>query len=707
MSGKSKNSNLLLPSLIWALVLLAAFFYFRSDDLGRLNEFGAKLFHGPMFGSGIAASFIGIAIGVLVILSWFGFGAVISTRLRKYFGSDDGENPESNWVLIAEKFAVGAALWSVIFFFVGALGFYSKAFAIIAIIFGIALAAFNIKIFRGFENNEKQIGKAVTAKVSFVLIGLLLLISALASTAPPIAKDTLLYHFAVPKAFIAQGSIAPIAGNIASYLALGTEMHVVWAMLAGEVFSPRIGEVAAGFTVFAFFPILLMTIYGWAREFGLQKTWATIAVLLFASIPSAFHVAASAYIDLALALFITLAIRTMMRWWKTLANVELGFLALFLGAALSIKLTAVFTAVALGLVILLRARKAEENDANPTQVFAKGSFALIAAGIFAASWYIRDWVLTGSPVFPFYMNVWKGTATGWDVERSMLFQIMNSRYGGAAKGVLEYILAPFHISFMAQPEQPAFFDGVLGVGFLFGIPLLFLAWRKKLLPTELKLGVFVSAILFLFWLFTSQQLRYLLPIFPVLAIAICVSTARLSKDQNQKTFNLLGWIFVAIGFVGFLVSFCWFAQKDPVQVFFGGETRDQYLTRNLDYYPFYLLVNEQKPADARVWLINMRRDTYNLNRPYFSDYLFEDWTIKQLAEDSANEAELRKKVNEMGITFILARYDVLLDYDRSTLVDVNRDETVNKQKIEMVRNLLLEGNVLKKDNRFSLVRVSE
>ena len=103
-------------------------------------------------------------------------------------------------------------------------------------------------------------------------------------------------------------------------------MHTVWAMLLGDLVSPRVGEAAAGATVFLFFPLLLSAIYGWARENSvLEKRWALIAVLMVATVPTAYHVASSAYIDLALALFITLAIQALGRWWKTL---EIGLAGL-------------------------------------------------------------------------------------------------------------------------------------------------------------------------------------------------------------------------------------------------------------------------------------------------------------------------------------------------------------------------------------------
>ena len=142
------------------------------------------------------------------------------------------------------------------------------------------------------------------------------------------------------------------------------------------------------------------------------------------------------------------------------------------------------------------------------------------AAVIASPWYIRTWVATGSPVFPFYMNIWPGSANGWDVERSNLFQAMNSQYGGVDVNKLNYLTAPVRVSVAAQPEQPANYDGVLGPAFLIGLPLLIYALWKLDLAVEIKIMAGVAGVMYLFWLFSSEQLRYLLPIVPMLAIAI-------------------------------------------------------------------------------------------------------------------------------------------------------------------------------------------
>ena len=140
----------------------------------------------------------------------------------------------------------------------------------------------------------------------------------------------------------------------------------------------------------------------------------------------------------------------------------------------------------------------------------------------AAPWYVRNWIRTGSPLFPFYLEIWPAQAPGWDLERSTLYQTLFSLYGDVS-GPLDYVWSPIRLAVSAQPDQPAFYDGVLGIAFILALPgLAWSLWRRRL-DVELRLAVVVSAGLFLFWLFSSQQLRYLLPAAAGLAVAIAVA----------------------------------------------------------------------------------------------------------------------------------------------------------------------------------------
>ena len=687
-STQKSSSTTAIIFAVFAVVCIVTFLFYRGSDIGQLPKLIGNLGGGTLGGKTAIDSLCGVIVAGLIGLTWFALGERwVQSPLRANGG-----------IQLALRVAVGAAISSLFWFFLGIFGLYKEPLAETFVLVGLFLTGTIFFGWLGRRGLSKNAQKLSGGFGPAVLIAVPLIIALMASLAPPVAKDTLLYHFAVPKAFIAQHSSAFVDGNIASYLALGTEMHYVWAMLLGGLFNPRTAEAAAGAVGFIFFPLLLMAIYGWAREIGISRTYSLIATLIVACIPTAYYVASSGYIDLSLALYITLAAYGLTRWWKEQTWGWVLLVGIFLGAALSVKLTTVFVFAAFALMILLRARGVE----NTGKIVTSGFAALLLAGVIASPWYIRTWAATGSPVFPFYMSLWPGKATGWDVERSNLFQGMNSQYGGIDADKINYLTAPVRLSVAAQPEQPANYDGVLGVAFLIGLPLLVWALWKFGLAIEIKILVGIAGVMYLFWLFSSEQLRYLLPIAPLLAIAIAASA---EKIRNGVA-NVARCALIAASVCGLLTSFAWFCQKAPLRVVLGGETRDQYLTRNLDYYPYYQFINTETPTDVKVWLINMRRDTYNIGRPIFSDYLFEDWTLRKMVWESNSAQEMRTKTVAMGINYVLTRRDFLFDYDRSTLVDDKKPRAENEAKLKIAKDFILDPvNTVKADNKFSLIKV--
>lgn len=693
---QESNSTPAILFAAFAVVCLVAFLAYRGSDIGKLNSLIGDLGGVPLFGPSIIDSFIGGLVAIVILVSWFGIG----TFVFRYLKTAKGEN-HSHVLELVRNVAVGAAITSMVWFLLGLAGLYSPFAAIVLTVIGLVEGGLSFTHVREAKNESRVPERAgMFDRFLLVLIAIPVVLALISAITPPIAKDTLLYHFAVPKAFIAQGSNAYIQGNIASYLALGTEMHVVWArLLGGFVGTYRTAEVAGSVTVWLFFPLLLAAVFGWARETNISRRFALVAVLIVAAVPTAYHVASSGYIDIALALYVTLAIYSLCRWWREPSQTTAIAVAIFLGAALGIKLTTAFVIAAFALVVLLRARNAE----NTGKLVATGIGALLLAGVFASPTYLRTWAATGSPVFPFYMSIWPGKAEGWDVERSNLFQAMNSQYGGADIDKTRYLTAPLMVSLAAQPEEPKNYDGVLGVAFLIGLPLLLFALWKLELPIEAKIAGGVAGIMFAFWLFSSAQLRYLMPIVPALAIAIAASVEAFGKTLK----TVAQYAFAAASVAGILTAFAWFCQKAPLRVALGGETRDQYLERNIDYFPFYQTINSNTPTDAKIWLINMRRDTYHIERPVFSDYLFEDWTFRKLLWDSNSKEELRSKASAMGIKYILVRHDFLLDPSRTTIIDDKRSRAENDAKLRTASEFLWDKACTRRvDSKFSLIAVS-
>src|SRR5216683_2535485 len=641
----------------WWLVLAVAFLLNRGEDVGRLPALMstslARLAHEPVWGPAGIQSLVGLLIAGLIGLAWYGLGAAIVRSIDLPAHGEPGDPPVMQ---IAERSLAGAGAWSLAWFFLGVLPLYRASVAALALLVGLALAGRAVARVRITAGDIAR--TAGWGALSLVVTGQILAL--VAALAPPTAKDTLLYHYALPKAWIAAGRAIEIPYNIAGYYPLGVEMHAVWAMLLGAPLGARVAEAAAGATLFLFAPLLVMTVYGWARERGADRAWAATAALVIAWIPSAYEVAASAYVDLALAGYTALAVRAFGRWWVSGQPGQLAWVAAGIGGALSIKLSAAFLLLPLALLGLLHALGAGSQDreaARPTTALtAAGVLGALALGVtLAAPWYVRNWIRTGSPLFPFYLEIWPAQAPGWDLERSRLYETLFSLYGDV-RGPLDYLWSPIRLAVAAQPDQPAFYDGVLGIVFVLALPLLAWALWRRHLDVELRLAVLISAGLFVFWLFSSQQLRYLLPAAAGLAVAIAVAGSGLA--------------------------------------------------RGLDYYPYYQVVNRDLPPTATVWLIDMRRDTYHLDRPAFSDFIFEDYTLTRYVRTATSVDEIRARVRADGITHLLVRHDILLDYDRSPIVDERRPRQENVAKLELMTAFFTQDTrVIKGDRKFWLIEL--
>jgi hypothetical protein len=703
MSARARQIGIAAVAGAWLLSLAGAFLLNRGDDVARLPALltasVAALSRGPVWGeAGFLSSVVGVIIAALIGLAWYGLGRTILSRMDQSVSPRPGGDMATE---VAERALLGAAGWSICWFFLGFLSLYRLPVAVIALVMGLILAVPSVARERPGLRIMLRTG-GWTALMLVVTGQALALVAALA---PPTAKDTLLYHLALPKAWIAAGRAVEVPYNIAGYYPLGVEMHAVWAMLLGTPLGLRAAEAAAGATLFLFAPILSLVVYGWARERGARRGWAATAALVVAWIPTVYDVAASEYVDLALAAYTVMVVRAFGRWWVTFHTRHLLWIAAGVTGALSIKLSAAFLILPLAVLGLLRVLGlgAPASGPRPSPAAAAASIigALAAGCALASPWYVRNWIRTGSPLFPFYLHLWPAQAAGWDLERSQLYYTWFSLYGNTVTPV-DYLLAPLRLAVTAQPDQPAYFDGVLGIALVGAIPLLAWALWARRLDVELRLALVLSGCLFVFWLFSSQQLRYLLPAAPALAVSTVVAGSTLAERPARA---LRGLVLVAAA-LGLPVILAWFLTLDPVRVVLGGESREKYLRRRLDYYPYYELINHQLPADVKIWLIDMRRDTYHLDRPSFSDFIFEDYTLTRYVRGASTMEDIRARMRADGITHLLVRHDVLMDYRRSPIVDDRRSREENVAKMALMAAFFTEGTrLIKGDQKFWLIEL--
>ena len=101
----------------------------------------------------------------------------------------------------------------------------------------------------------------------------------------------------------------------------------------------------------------------------------------------------------------------------------------------------------------------------------------------------------------------------------------------------------------------------------------------------------------------------------------------------------------------------------------------------------------------------MRRDA-TISRGLISDFIFEDYTLTRYVRAAAGFEEIRDRVRADGITHLLVRHDVLLDYRRSPVVDDRRPREENVAKLTLLADFFTQGTrLMKGDQKFWLIEL--
>lgn len=478
--------------------------------------------------------------------------------------------------------------------------------------------------------------RGIVESVAATLLALLLAAALILALTPETGRDALIYHLGAPKLFLQRHGFFFIPGNPLAHGPFHTEMLFLLALFLK-------GDILAKLVNFAFFLAVLLTI----RQFALTRmgrnAYPYLCMLIFATIPSVFIEAHTAYIDLAVTFSTLCALYAFLAWHDRKEHGWLLLCALFTGIALASK----FTTLIIPFIGCLGVLLGHRDDEKSGPVFRDLSLYLLVTLLFGAPHYIKNWLLTGNPFYPFLYGIFGGR--GWEPEQARLFDGMVLNIGMGRRAI-DYLLLPWNLSVHAQLDT-MLFDGVIGPLFLVALP--FLAGVRKL-PAATRFVMVYCLLLFLFWASASQQIRFLIPILPLLAL---LTGEVLTYYRGQKIAALILTAAVA-GCLIFNANLDIrnFTRYRPTGVVLGLESRDAYLERNLSPYRMYRFVSTELPPDARVYLIYMKNWTFLCNRECYSDYMFEHYTLQKVLAGSATPEEVYRKIKGMGFTHVM--YDV-------------------------------------------------
>jgi hypothetical protein len=441
--------------------------------------------------------------------------------------------------------------------------------------------------------------------------------------------DAQLYHLQGPRQFLAQGQIAFNSEILRSAYPYLGEMP----FLVGLAFD---AASLAKLVNFSYAVLFMLSAYALGRRFFGRQTAYTAAGILIGG-PAFWMWSTWAGVDFAWADYEFWSLYAIMMWlannrkdaakWMRLAG-------LMSGLAVGVKY---LSFPSLLIVVLIILWKSAANSKQPlrdvlTNLKIFSSYAALAGG----AWYLRNWISTGDPVYPLILG-----GPGWEPLEAL---VLNDYVGsfGAGKTWLDYLLLPYNV--YAQHNR----FSTIGIEWIH--PVLWLAvlapfWLKPI--RRYSVLIVYACLGFGVWLFTSQIIRFLLPLTAILAV---LSGAVIESFRSFAK-NLL-----KIGLVGGLMLFNlvfqlqWLQEKAALRYLSGGQSHAEFL-REMSYgYETIEFIHATLDVDQAVQFLWDGRGYYCNERCVADD---EQSGAILLANGNPPPPALVADLREKGVTHLL------------------------------------------------------
>jgi 4-amino-4-deoxy-L-arabinose transferase-like glycosyltransferase len=514
------------------------------------------------------------------------------------------------------------------------------------------------------DTNEQPVFESPKTKaiLEAFLLGLLLVLIAsvlILSWVPPVSKDALTHHLAVPKLYLKHGGIYEIPFMSFSYYPMNLDLLYLIPLYFGNDIIPK-------FIHFGFALLTAWLIFYHLRR-RINQVYAMVGSVFFLSIPIIVKLSITVYVDLGLIFFSTLSLLLLLKWLEHGFDIKwLVFSAVFCGLALGTKYNGLIIFFLLGLFVPFIKSRYCVNERNR---FAKalGSgilFGLVALLIFSP-WMIRNYHWTGNPIFPLYDN-WFNPQTGFSQNRLDPFTVRKLVFH---ESVWDIILVPLRVFIEGQDGNPQYFDGKLNP---FLLLLTFFAFRRtgtdsRSLKVEKKILLAFSVLYFAFAFFrTSMRIRYILPIVPPMVVLSIyglknlVDIASKAKSKNVQRAGIIG-ISAVMVFALWLNAVYVFKQYkvvEPYGFLTGTMSRDGYIEKYRPEYAAMKYINENLLLDAKILFIHLGNRGYYCDRDYLFDMQRGVSTLHQIVKNSSFPQEVVLELKRRKITHFLVRHDL-------------------------------------------------
>ena len=524
--------------------------------------------------------------------------------------------------------------------------------------------------------NQKNICISLLILLSILLICIIVLASV-----PPISRDALTHHLFVPKLYIEHGGIYEIPTIPFSYYPMNLDLFYMIPLYFSNDIIPK----------YIHFLFALLT-GGLIFQYLNRRTnikYALLGCLFFLSIPIIVKLSITVYVDLGLMFFTTASLLLIFRWLNSGYKLRyLFFAGIFCGLAAGTKYNGLITIFLLPLfipVVYLRSHSGVQGSNTKSIGFA---ILFVLATLLAFSpWLIRNYTWTGNPIYPLHNSLFQLAHDKAIVQEqpqqenpTEILKKITSRGSNvfATRKILynetwsQSLLLPVRFFFEGQDDNPRYFDGRLNP-FLLLLPCF--AFLKKSPTRSLQLEKYTLltfSLCFFFFTFFQESLRirYIVCIVPPLVLlSICgLQNIFSTISKIRQCWPHRSAIFLGLAVLTAMLSYNahYIAQQfqtiQPLSYIRGTTTREQYITRFRPEYPVIQYANEHLDSDSTVLCVFLGNRGYYMNFKPIFDMPFSKGVLKDILDLKVSENSLKTGLLKQGITHILLRDDLTLNW---------------------------------------------
>ena len=449
------------------------------------------------------------------------------------------------------------------------------------------------------------------------------------SLVPPISRDALVHHLAVPKLYLQNGGIYEIPSMEFSYYPMNLDILYLIPLYFGT-------DIVAKFIHFSFGLLTAIIIYFYLKS-RINKIYALLGLIFFLSTPIIIKLSTSVYVDLGLVFFSTSSLLAILEWQKKQFNTKyLVISAISCGLAMGTKYNGLIVFFILTCFVPLIFLIQNRNNKSITFKTLKNAFVFVVISVSVFSpWMIKNYCWTKNPVYPLYNNIFQEN-NGIDTQDQN--QSGEKKGSGVFTNRSKYYnekwwqmaLLPVRIFFQGEDRNMRLFDGKLNPMLLVLPIFAFIPIRRKNKNQliEKKIFLWFSILFFLFAFFsTVLRIRYIVPIVPPLVLLstyglknLMDGIDRINENKYRNGFKAcLAIIVVCCLCLNIFYLKNLFVYVKPFDYITGKVSRDDYIARFRFEHPAMQYINENLPADSYIWLIYIGKRGYYLNRPYAPD----------------------------------------------------------------------------------------